>query len=193
MKKALNLEVYNHSDKEINRFLEKISQINLDRSHYLLLFVGKYKSGKKSMLNRLQKKVGGFAEIDLQNIISPNEQDSFAKIDKLFSSLPSSTKNIHFKNGEVLTGQYTGYTYSTVRYATPQEKYLISKMKGSEKFYVLELNEVEAIDKTLERFAQAVIEFKAPASFIGRLFWKLTQIKINGHTFPSNRPSSTTI
>lgn len=193
MKKALNLEIYNHSDKQINRFLEKISQINLDRSHYLLLFVGKYKSGKKSMLNRLQKKVGGFAEIDLQNIISPNEKESFAKIDKLFSSIPSSTKNIHFKNGEVLTGQYTGYTYSTVRYATPQEKYLISKMKGSEKFYVLELNEVEAIDKTLERFAQAVIEFKAPASFIGRLFWKLTQIKINGHTFPSNRPSSTTI
>lgn len=98
-----------------------------------------------------------------------------------------------FKNGEVLTGQYTGYTYSTVRYATPQEKYLISKMKGSEKFYVLELMETEAIDKTLERFAQSAIEFKAPASFIGKLLWKLTQIKIHGHTFPSKRPSSTTI
>lgn len=193
MKTDLKLEVYNHSDKHINRFLEKISQINLDRSHYLLLFVGKYISGKKSMLKRLQKKVGGFAEIDLQNVISQNEEESYSNIDKVFSSIPSSTKNILFKNGEVLTGQYTGYTYSNVRYATPQEKYLISKMKGSEKFYVLELNETEAIDKTLERFAQSAIEFEAPASFIGKLFWKLTQIKFNGHTFPSKRPSSTTV
>lgn len=193
MKTDLKLEVYNHSDNQIDRFLEKISQINLDRSHYLLLFVGKYKSGKKSMLNRLQKKVGSFAEIDLANVITPNEDETFAKIDKIFSSIPSSTKNILFKNGEVLTGQYTGFTYSSVRYATPQERYLISKMKGSEKFYVLELKETEAIDKTLERFAQSAIKFEAPASFIGKLFWKLTQIKINGHTFPSKRPSSTTI
>lgn len=193
MKTDLKLEVYNHSDKQIDRFLEKISQINLDRSHYLLLFVGKYKSGKKSMLKRLQKKVGGFAEIDLETIITPNEEEAYAKIDKVFSTIPSSTKNILFTNGEVLTGQYTGYTYSNVRYATPQEKYLISKMTGSEKLYVLELKESEAIDKTLERFAQAAIEFEAPASFIGKLFWKLTQIKINGHTFPSTRPSSNTI
>lgn len=193
MKTDLKLEVYDHSDKLITRFLEKISQINLDRSHYLLLFVGKFKSGKKSMLNKLQKKVGGFAEIDLENVITQNEEETYAKIDKVFSSIPSSTKNIIFKNGEVLTGQYTGYTYSTVRYATPQEKYLINKMKGSEKFYVLELKESEAIDKTLGRFAQAAIKFEAPASFIGKLFWKLTQIKINGHTFPSKRPSSSAI
>ncbi len=193
MKTDLKLEVYNHSDKNINQFLDKISKINLDRSHYLLLFVGKYKSGKKSMLNKLQKKVGGFAEIDLQNVISPNEEESYAKIDKVFSSIPSSTKNILFKNGEALTGQYTGYTYSTVRYATPQEKYLISKMKGSEKFYVMELKETEGIDKTLERFAQSAIEFEGPASFVGKIFWKLTQIKFNGHTFPSKRPSSSTI
>lgn len=193
MKTDLKLEVYNHSDKQINGFLEKISKINLDRSHYLLLFVGKYKSGKKSMLNKLQKKVGEFAEIDLQNVITPNEAETYTNIDKLFSSIPSSTKNILFKNGEALTGQYTGYTYSTVRYATPQEKYLISKMKGSERFYVLELKETEAIDKTLERFAQSAITFGAPSSFIGKLFWKLTQIKFNGHTFPSKRPSSSTV
>lgn len=193
MKTDLKLDIYNHSDKKIDRFLEKISQINLDRSHYLLLFVGNYKSGKKSMLKKLQKKVGGFAEIDLENVITQNEEETIAKIDKVFSSIPSSTKNILFKNGESLTGQYTGYTYSNVRYATPQEKYLISKMKGSEKLYVLELKETEAIDKTLGRFAQAVIEFDAPASFFVKLFWKLTQIRINGHTFPSKRPSSTAI
>tara|TARA_R100001143_G_C3361139_1_gene136021 strand:+ start:18134 stop:18715 length:582 start_codon:yes stop_codon:yes gene_type:complete len=193
MKTDLKLEVYNHSDKQVHRFLEKISKINLDRSHYLLLFVGKYKSGKKSMLNKLQKKVGGFAEIDLQNVITQNEEESYGNIDTVFSSIPSSTKNILFKNGEVLTGQYTGYTYSTVRYATPQEKYLLGKIKGSEKFYVLELKEAEAIDKTLERFAQSAITFEAPASFIGKLIWKLTQIKINGHTFPSKRPTSSAI
>jgi|AntRauTorckE6833_2_1112554.scaffolds.fasta_scaffold02558_1 hypothetical protein len=193
MKTDLKLEIYDHGDKQITRFLDKISQINLDRSHYLLLFVGKFKSGKKSMLNRLQKKVGNFAEIDLQNVISQNEEESITNIDKIFSSIPSSTKNIILKNGEALTGQYTGYTYSHVRYATPQEKYLIRKMKGSQKLYVLELNETEAIDKTLERFAQAAIMFKAPTSFIGKLFWRLTQIKFNGHTFPSKRPSTTTI
>lgn len=193
MKTDLKLEVYNHSDKEISRFLEKVSQINLERSHYLLLFVGKFKSGKKSMLNRLQKKVGDFAEIDLETVITPNEEESIANIDKVFASIPSSTKNILFKNGEALTGQYTGYTYSTVRYATPQEKYLLRKMKGSEKLYVLELKETEAIDKTLERFAQSAIEFEAPGSFIGKLLWRVTQIKINGHTFPSRRPTSSAV
>lgn len=190
MKTDLKLKIYNHSDKEITRFLEKISQINLDRSHYLLLFVGKYKSGKKSMLNRLQKKVGAFEEIDLEQVISPNEEETYAKIDNLFSTIPSTTKNILFKNGEVLSGQYTGFTYSTVRYASPQERYLINKMKESEKCYVLELRESEAIDKTLERFAQAAIMFESPDSFIGKMLWKITQIKINGHNFPSKRPSS---
>lgn len=192
MKTELKLEVYHHSDKELSRFLDKITQINLDKSHYLLLFVGKYQSAKKSMLSRIEKKIGDFIVVDLEQMITPNEDESYSNIDKLFSSLSASNKNILFKNGEALTGQYTGYTYSTVRYATPQEKYLLKKIAGSEKYYVLELKEAEGIDKTLERFAQAAIEFDAPVSWVGRLFWRLTQIKINGHTFPSKRPNTTT-
>ncbi|MEX0945055.1 MAG: AAA family ATPase [Balneolaceae bacterium] len=185
------LEVLKHNDKEITGFLDRVSQINLDRSHYLIIFIGAYQAGKTNLIKRLQKKIGEFIEIDLSTVISQNEEESYKNIDELFSVIAKSDKNILFNHGDVLAGQYTGYTYSSVRYATPQEKYFLKKITGSERFYVLNLKETAAIDKTLERFAQTSIQFDQPASFLGLLFWKIRQIKLQGHTFASKRPTLT--
>ncbi len=185
-----NFEVFNHNDKEIKHLLNTISEINLDRSHYLLIMVGPYKAGKKNLLKRLQNKIGEFIEIDLSTVIKQNEEESYKNIDELFEMISKTDKNILFNNGDVLAGQYTGYTYSSVRYATPQERYLLNKISGSEKFCVLSLEEPQAIDKRLEQFAQAAIRFDKPKSILGKLFWNIKQIKIQGHTFVSKRPLS---
>ena len=185
------LEVLYHTDKEISNFLDRVSIINLKNSHYLLILIGPYQSGKNNLLNRLQKKIGNFVEIDLSAVITQDEESSFKKIDELFIMISKTDKNILFNNGDVLTGQYTGYTYSSVRYATPQERYLLDKINGSEKFCALSLTEPAALDKRLENFAQAVVRFDKPKSLLARLIWNISRIKIQGHTFLSNRPLST--
>lgn len=185
------LEVLNHTDKEITNFLDRVSEINLKRSHYLLILIGPYQSGKNRLMNRLQKKIGGFIEIDLSAVITQDETESYKNIEELFTMISKTDKNILFNNGDVLAGQYTGYTYSSVRYATPQERFLLNKINGSEKFCILNLTEHEALDKRLERFAQAAIRFDNPRSFLAKLIWKIRRIKIQGHTFVSNRPLST--
>ena len=184
------LEVLNHTDKEITNFLNRVSEINLKNSHYLLILIGPYQSGKNHLINRLQKKIGEFVEIDLSAVITQDEEESFKNIDELFTMISKTDKNIRFNNGDVLAGQYTGYSYSSVRYATPQERYLLDKINGSEKFCVLSLAEPEALDKRLEGFAQAAIRFDKPKSLFAKLIWKIRQIRIQGHTFVSIRPLS---
>lgn len=185
-----NFEVFDHSDKEITNFLDRVSEINLDRSHYMLILIGPYKPGKKKLQNRLQKKLGEFIEIDLSSVITQNEEESYKNIDELFTMISKTDKNLLFNNGDVLAGQYTGYTYSSTRYATPQEKYFLNNINGCEKFCVLNLDEPEAIDKRLEQFAQAAIRFDNPKSFLANLIWKIKQFKLQGHTFVSKRPLS---
>ncbi len=184
------IETFSFSDKRTTSLLSDLDELNLESSHYLLLLVGIYEAGKKNILNKLQKKRGPFKEIDIREMISLNEQESYKKIDRVFDSIGENDKNILFRNGDALAGEYTGFTYSSVRYATPQEKYLLKKIRHTERFYVIDMKEYENIDKTLQRYAQVAILFNKPNSFLGGLFWKLRQIKVNGHTFANKRPST---
>jgi hypothetical protein len=61
---------------------------------------------------------------------------------------------------------YAGYTYSSVRYATPQERYLLGKLGKLEKIVMLDIVEEHNVDKTLERYSHANIKFPRPKSFI---------------------------
>ena len=184
------IETFSFSDKRTTSLLSDLDELNLESSHYLLLLVGIYEAGKKNILTKLQKKRGTFKEIDIREMISMNEQESYKKIDRVFDSIGENDKNILFRNGDALAGEYTGFTYSSVRYATPQEKYLLKKIRHTERFYVIDMKEYENIDKTLQRYAQVAILFDKPNSFLGGLFWKLRQIKVNGHTFANKRPST---
>ncbi|MCC5906891.1 MAG: hypothetical protein JJU13_11825 [Balneolaceae bacterium] len=190
MNRSTGIETFSFSDKRTTSLLSDLDELNLESSHYLLLLVGIYEAGKKNILNKLQKKRGPFKEIDIREMISLNEQESYQKIDRVFDSIDENDKNILFRNGDALAGEYTGFTYSSVRYATPQEKYLLKKIMHTERFYVIDMKEYENIDKTLQRYAQTAILFDKPNSFLGGLFWKLRQIKVNGHTFANKRPST---
>lgn len=186
------LEVLKHNDKEITGFLDRVSQINLDRSHYLIIFIGAYQAGKTNLIKRLQKKIGEFIEIDLSTVISQNEEESYKNIDELFSVIAKSDKNILFNHGDVLAGQYTGYTYSSVRYATPQEKYFLKKIQKLEKIILLDILDEDNVDKTLERNSHFTLSFNKPTSILKRFTWSLGNYSFHGHQIVSKRPQRKT-
>lgn len=185
MKQNSVLRTLSHKDKEIKNFLDELGEINLESSHYLLLLAGPNSSAKKSFLSRLENQIGSVKEISLRGIITQNEDEAYKNVDEMFKYIGETEKNLLLRHGDVLAGEYTGFTYSSVRYATPQEKYLLKKIINSEKFIVIDLHDVDNIDKTLERFAQAAVMFDEADS----LFGKLKRIKIHGHTFTNKRPA----
>ncbi len=190
MEKKNGTAVYLHTDTKLTSFLDSLPDVDLEASYYLLVLSGPNKAGKKEFMKKLEKKMGVFDKIDLGTLINQYEEDSYQKINEVFTYIGETEKNLLLTNGDVLAGEYTGFTYSTVRYATPQEKYLLEKIKGSERFFVIEIQEFENIDKTLERYSQAIVRFQRPDTFFGKLFWKLRNITIHGHTFANKRPSS---
>lgn len=190
MEQTSRLEKISHNDKKVSSFIDQLDDINLESSYYLLLLVGGNKSWKKNIRSKIEKKRDSFKEIDLRDVIKLNEEECYKEIDNLFSYIGETEKNLYFKHGDALAGEYTGFTYSSIRYATPQEKYLLKKIKSSEKLVVIDLEEFENIDKTLERTAQVAILFDKPSSVWGKFLWKLKQIHVNGHTFSNKRPKT---
>lgn len=189
MKESTSKKI-SHTDEKVTTLINDLDEINLDSSYYLMLLVGSYKTGRKSILSRVQKKIGSFKEIDLRDIIKLDEDACYKKIDELFAQIGETEKNLLFKHGDALAGEYTGFTYSSTRYATPQEKYLLKKIRNSEKFVIIELDDLENVDKTLERYSQTAIICDKPTSAMGKLLWKLKQIKVHGHTFSNKRPKT---
>lgn len=179
-----------YSDKEVSSIIDNLDEINLESSYYLMLLVGPYSEARENILPRVETKVGMYKEVDLRDIIMLNEDACFKKIDELFESIEENRKSILFRHGDALAGEYTGFTYSSTRYATPQEKYLLSKIKDSGKFVVIEFQDIDSIDKTLERYAHTTIICDKPTSTMGKFFWRLKQIKVNGHTFSNKRPKT---
>jgi len=177
-----------YRDKEVIDILNTIIEIKSSSKGYLLVLAGKYKKGKDDFISDLSNRIGEINSVDMRTIISTNENESFENIEKLFNSLSEKDRVLYLENYDVLSGEYTAFTYSSVRYATPQEKYLLKKIKDSNRIVIVELVDKANIHSMLNRFTQAVIEFDEPSSGIGKLFWKLKQIRIQGHTFENKRP-----
>jgi len=176
-----------YSSNEISSYVDSLGEVKPGKEFYLLVLSGPYHAAKKRFEERVEKKVGSLTEVDLRTLIFNDEEESFKRIDSFFNQLSDSDDRLMLRNGDVLAGEYTGHTYSTVRYATPQEKYLLKKMKESNRFIVIDILEYENIDKTLERNAANVIRFDHPETFFGKLLWKLKQVSLNGHTFANKR------
>lgn len=177
-----------HNKQDVNRIIDKISNINIKGTCYLLVLAGKYQKGKHNLLNEISSRFGEMNSVDMREIISTNEEETYQKIDKLFNSIPKEDKYIYLENCDVLSGEYTGFTYSTNRYATPQEKYLLNKIKSSEKVVLMDIMDMANVHHTLRRFAQEIISFESPTGLFGKLLWKVQQIRIQGHTFENKRP-----
>lgn len=185
MQTESTLRTLSHNDKEISNFLNELGDVNLESSHYLLLAAGPNRSAKKSFLSRVEKNRGKLKEMSLREIITQDEQEAYKNIDQLFDYIGETEKNLLFRHGDILAGEYTAFSYSTVRYATPQGKYFLNKIRNSETFIVIDMNDKDSTDKTLLRYAQAVVLFDEADSFFG----KLKQITLNNHTFTNKRPA----
>jgi hypothetical protein len=177
-----------YQDKKVIDILNTIIEIKSSSRGYLLVLSGRYMRGKEDFMSDLSNRIGAINSVDMRTLISSNEEVSFEKIDKLFSSISEKDRVLYLENYDVLSGEYTGFTYSNVRYATPQEKYLLKKIKDSKRIVIAELVDKANIHSMLQRHAQAVIEFDEPNSAIGKWFWKLKQIRFQGHTFENKRP-----
>ncbi|WP_069131237.1 hypothetical protein [Rhodohalobacter halophilus] len=155
-----------------------------DSSGKLLVFAGKNRSDKKRYVDKLSKSV---KKIDLRDIVSTVEEETYENIEALFNSFDGDNL-IYLENGDVLNGEYTGNTYSFRRYATPQEKFLLKKIEESKGKFILDLLDEANVTNRLERISDAVITFHAPEGGLGRLFWNLKNVSVHGHTFENKRP-----
>lgn len=126
--------------------------------------------------------------ISLSDLVVPNEKESYDRMDAFFDTLPSDLEMLIFLDGEQLCGVYTAYTYSVVKYASPQEKYFIKKLEEVSAIKLISFEDTYSLDETLVRHAEAVITFNPPSSAIERFFWHLSRFRVNGSRLPTKRP-----
>lgn len=187
MKEQADDTIY-YSDKDIPSFLESLEFIKTE-PFYLVMLAGPYVKGKKMLVEEFQKTGRNLSFADLRDVVSSNEEETINNIDALFESLGKSDDNIYFYNADTLCGQYTAYTYSAVRYATPQGKYLLQKIKNLQRIIILDFDDISNIDITFRRNAKAIIMFNKPESFLKKMVWRLKHASAHGHEFSNKRPA----
>ncbi|MEX2456225.1 MAG: hypothetical protein WD381_02880, partial [Balneolaceae bacterium] len=187
MTSTATAQTFAHTDSEIQSFIDGLTTQKVDNSYYLALLIGSNKRAKKKFLDDVAKKSGSVTSINLGAVISSDEEESRANIDTLFTNLTKSDKYIYLEDGDAFEGVYTSFSYSTERYATPQERYFIKKVQESEKIIFLDIKDEYAASNTLKRFAQTIITFEEPKSFIDKIFYKMSKVHVHGSDFESKR------
>lgn len=185
------MNTIDHNDPKLNEYINELKNLNVDGSYYLMLLVGPYRKGKTRFLDNFGFELGkGIKRIDLREIVELNEELTFRNIDRMINELSEEDRIIWFTHGDRLCGAYTGYTQSKVRYATPQERYLLRSIERIEKMLILDINEPHNVDNTLERYAQTSIRFDGPNTMLRKFGWYLSQVGVHGNKITSMRPES---
>lgn len=190
LKNILNdLESVEYSEKITDEYSKKLANLKVDSSYYLLLLVGPYQKGKKKFLSKVSGKTSKkIIHIDLADVITTSEKETIQNIDHLMDNLQAEDRILLFSNADRLCGAYTGYTYSSHRYATPQERYFLKKILKIEKIMILDIADPYNVDATMRRHAHQAIIFDKPKSLLAKLTWNLGNITFHGHEFETKRP-----
>lgn len=179
---------FDYNSASYKEFLKRFRELDGSK-HMLIVFAGPFSTNRNAALDELKREVIGEAvTVDLAEIVTPYEEESYANLDECIQSIDENAPLVIFKNAEQLNGVYTGFTSSVVKYATPQEKYFLKKVSEVKAPVVLEFKELDELDLTVTRTADAVVRFKAPSSLIEKLAWKVQNIHVNGSNFLSARP-----
>ncbi len=180
--------VFEYNSPHYKDFLKEFRNLD-DSDHRLIVLAGTFTTNRKAALDELKREIiGEIVDIDLAEVITPYEDQSYQKIDECFASISGNTSLVIFRNAEQLNGAYTGFTSSVVRYATPQEKYFLKKTKEIKAPVVLEFKNQDELDRTVTRTADAVVLFKPPSSLLEKLAWKAKNVQAHGSRFLSVRP-----
>ncbi|SMO40185.1 hypothetical protein [Fodinibius sediminis] len=178
-------------EASFNELEDELSRTANDRQHHLSLFLGLYEPNKQKALDELARKLNREVKvIHTEELITKIESETFGNLDKLFEGLDQSDVILYFKNGGKLCGTYTGYSHSRIKYATPQERYFLNKVKDFNGLVIVDIDEFTDADKTLRRAAQSVVSFVLPGSKWQRFLWHLKHYSFHGFELKTKRPDA---
>ncbi len=181
-------KIFDFNSTDYNNFLKSYRQNQDDKK--ILVLAGNFETNRKYAIEQLiTETTGEVVTVDLSDYISRFEEETYQKLDSLFKELEPVNGLVVFKGAENLCGVYTGFTYSVEKYATPQEKYFLKKLDDLNCTCIIEFLNLDHLDQTIIRKADAVIRFKVPGSLIEKIFFWLSQVRVNGSSLPSQRPA----
>lgn len=167
-----------------------VEDVTKDR-HHLSLFLGIYAPNKQKALKQLENKLDKKVTIvDTTELASRIESETFEKLDTFFADMHESDDIIYLKNGDKLFGVYTSNSHSRVKYATPQERYFLKKVKEFNGLVIVDIEEFSDADKTLRRAAHSIVSFTLPKSKFKRALWHLKNFSPHGFELKTTRPEA---
>ncbi len=167
-----------------------VTDVEKDR-HHLSLFLGLYTPNKEKALKDLEQKLNRkIRVVDTSDLSSRIESESFEKLDDFFDNMHQSDDILYFKNGEKLCGVYTSYSHSHTKYATPQERYFLKKVKAFNGLVIVDIEQFSDADKTLRRAAHSIVTFTLPDSTFKRALWHLKNFSPHGFELKTTRPEA---
>lgn len=178
-------------DQAFEDLKDELARIADNKEHHLSLFLGLYEPNKQKALDEIAQKLNREVKmIRTEEVVSKIESDTFKRLDELFDTIDQSDVILYFKNGDKLCGAYTGNSHSRVKYATPQERYFMKKVKKFNGVVVVDIDEYTDADKTLRRAAQSIVSFNLPDSKIQRFMWHLKNYTFHGFELKTKRPEA---
>jgi len=179
------------NDSSFQNLLDALSESVQQKSHHLALFLGVYLPDKKKALKKIADVTDlQIATVDFNDLVAKSEKETFQHMDDFFSRHQNTGSLLYFENGDKLCGAYTGFTHSRVKYATPQERYFLKKVRSFQGVVIVDITEYTAADKTLRRAANSVVSFPLPDSAIQRFVWHLKNYTLHGFELRSKRPEA---
>jgi len=186
-----NFQHVSYNDGSFDELLNHLSDSIDEEGHHLSLFLGLYEPNKKKALDKMASKLGReVITIDGDNLASRIESETYDKLDETFADIHQSDVILYFKNGDKLCGAYSSYSHSRVKYATPQERYFLKKVKEFNGLVIVDIQEYTDADKTLRRAAQSVVSFTLPDSLLKRFMWHLKHYSFHGFELKTKRPEA---
>ncbi|MEL7834555.1 hypothetical protein [Fodinibius sp. Rm-B-1B1-1] len=167
-----------------------VEDVTKDR-HHLSLFLGIYVPNKQKALKQLEDKLNKKVTIvDTAELVSRIESETYEKLDQFFADMHESDDILYFKNGDKLCGVYTSSSHSHVKYATPQERYFLEKVKSFSGLVIVDIEQFSDADKTLRRAAHSIVSFTLPKSKFKRAIWHLKNFSPHGFELKTTRPEA---
>ena len=181
----------NYGDDSFNKLREELERTADLNEHHLSLFLGVYKPNKKKALETIAHHLDREVEIvHTEKLVSKIKSETFDNLDAFFDDVHQSNVILYFKNGDKLCGAYTGNSHSRIKYATPQERYFMKKVKSFNGMVVVDIEEYTDADKTLRRAAQSIVSFNLPDSVFQRFMWHLKNYTTHGFELKTKRPEA---
>lgn len=180
-----------YGDNDYRKLVDHLASTIDENTHHLSLFLGLYAPNKQKALKELEQKLNRSVRvIDTSNLASRVESETYEKLDNFFDEVSQSDDILYFKNGDKLCGVYSSHSHSRVKYATPQERYFLEKVKDFEGLVIVDIEEFSDADKTLRRAAGSVISFTLPESKLKRFIWHLKRYSFHGFELKTKRPEA---